>query len=435
MKSIAFILLAAPVILLQTSHAQDPLPQARMDVKTLSSQAMHGRGYVLDGLTRAGEYIEKRFRRIGLQPIHGTYEQTFAVKVNTFALPPRLSVDREQLILGKDFLPYATSGSGKGDGNTNIIFVGSGLYLPSRQINDYADVNGRGAILILDEGIPDSIRQDTTVDHRLLTKGARITLAEIQQPSAIVFLVDKVTFASPNERELVPIFDVVKSKIPSHPDSISFAVTSSLDTHQSRNIVGSLAGTSGTDSTFVLCAHYDHLGAFADSLYFPGANDNASGTAMLLALAKFFGTHPPRTSIVFLAASGEEEGLVGSRYYADHPLNDLTKTKYVLNFDVVASGDGGIMVVGGENYPGAFTNMTALADSLHIHPLWKRPSVPNSDQYSFFEKGVESFFFYTLNGTQPYHRFDDVPGTLDWTPFMHVFELSAAFIQKTDGRP
>jgi aminopeptidase YwaD len=432
-RTIVTTLLALSLASPAVSWSQDVLRQAKSDVAVLSSRKMHGRGYVFGGLERAGEYLAGRFREIGIHSIGETYFQTFTMMVNTFDGAPRLTIGHDSLILGEDFLPYATSGSGAVENATDIVFVGPGLVIPSRGINDYAGVSRTSSVIVIDDEIPDSLRRATPTLRDLFTRRARIDLAMMHRPSAIIFLVSRVTFGDPNERDSVPIVDVLKEKMPRHPTSLSFEVRSSYAPHVSRNVVGMIPGTERTDSTVILCAHYDHLGAFTDSLFFPGANDNASGTAMLLALARFFVVHPVRTSLIVLATSGEEEGLVGSRFYADHPLDNLQKTCYVLNFDVVASGDGGIMVVGGEDYPAAFSRMSAICDSLHVHPLWKRPSVPNSDHYSFFRKGVESFFFYTLNGKQPYHRFDDVAATLDWVPFVHVFDLATAFIQKTEG--
>jgi len=418
----------------QRSRSQDLLEQARLDVETLSSKEMCGRGYVFDGLKKAGTFLEARFKTLGLQPLGEDYVQRFDMKVNTFDAPPELSVNREPCVLGRDFLPYATSGSGNIREGTDIFYLRSGLFLPGHGVNDYSGVTRRGAVLIFSEEVPEQFIKDTTIDRGLLAKETRIKLALQLQPSAILVLVKRLGLASPRAQEDVPILDVVKDRIPSRISSVSLDVKAAFDDRESMNVVGTLPGKITSDSSIVVCAHFDHLGGFSDSAYFPGANDNASGTAMLLSLAAYFKAHPINASLIFIATSGEEEGLLGSQYYAEHPLHDLDKTKFLLNFDIVGSGDGGIMVVGGENFPGEFSVMSALCDSLKIKPLGKRPTAPNSDHYSFSTKGVKTFYLYTMNGKQPYHRFDDICATLDWGAFLNVFRLSTAFIEHMDSR-
>jgi aminopeptidase YwaD len=430
------VLLTCPT--LQSSYAQDPLSQAKGDVEKLSSSELSGRGYTFDGIQKAGRFLESRFKEIGVQPLSGEgYQQHFKIQLNTFPALPKLSINGEALVLGRDFLPHATSGSGSVNDGTPLFYVKSGLFIPEKKINDYAGVTMEKAILIMDEDVPESVKKDTSIDRGYLTKEIRIKIASQLHPAAIIFLVNRLSFGDPNAQEEVPVLDVQKEKMPAQVATIALKVKASYGDRESINIAGKLPGKSRSDSCILLCAHFDHLGAFSDSAYFPGANDNASGTAMLLSLAEYFKAHPINNSLLFLAVSGEEEGLLGSKYYAEHPLHDLNKTRFLLNFDIVGSGDGGIMVVGGENFPAEFDVMTALCDSLKIKTLWKRPTVPNSDQYYFSTKGVKTFYLYTLNGKQPYHRFDDIPGTLDWGAYMNVYRLATAFIEmesKTQGR-
>jgi hypothetical protein len=101
----------------------------------------------------------------------------------------------------------------------------------------------------------------------------------------------------------------------------------------SNNVIGYIPGTQVPDSFFVFTAHYDHLGKMGSQAIFPGANDNASGTAFMLALAKYFKENPPKYSIAFIAFSGEEAGLLGSSHYVAHPAFPLSNIKFLVNID------------------------------------------------------------------------------------------------------
>ena len=97
--------------------------------------------------------------------------------------------------------------------------------------------------------------------------------------------------------------------------------------YKSQNVVGYLEGNV-PDSCVVVVAHYDHLGMMGDSTVFCGANDNASGVALLLSLAKHYAVHKPKYSILFIAFGGEEIGLIGSKYFVDNPLVPLSSIKF-----------------------------------------------------------------------------------------------------------
>jgi len=240
-------------------------------------------------------------------------------------------------------------------------------------------------------------------------------------------------YAEPFLREDLPIFDVLKTSLPIPVETISFKVKSSFEEDESENIIGTIPGSSRSDSVIIVCAHYDHLGAFADSVYFPGANDNASGTAMLLNLAQSIKVVHPNHTFVFIAFSGEEEGLIGSKYYSEQPLFPLDKTIFLVNLDMVASGNNGVMAVGGVDYPDFYSKLNIVNDSLKLGPLYKRRCAANSDQYYLSEKGVRTFYLYTNEGKQPYHNIQDIDSTLDWKAYNHVLQLVKGFLSSIDN--
>ena len=115
--------------------------------------------------------------------------------------------------------------------------------------------------------------------------------------------------------------------------------------YSSQNVVGYLPSKKWNAKTIVVTAHYDHLGRMGQDTYFPGANDNASGIAILLAIAEHFKQNKSDKNILFVAFGGEEAGLVGSHYFVNHPTYPIRKIDFVLNIDIMGSGDEGITVV------------------------------------------------------------------------------------------
>ena len=421
------------------TDADSVVARAERDVRALASPAMAGRGYGAGGHLRAAAYIERAFEEIGLEPPEGGYRQAFPVPADVFLEPPRLAAEGEALRLGADFLPYAASGSGQGE-RVAAVDVGSGVVALEADVNAYAGTDVRGKIVVMRGAVPDSVRE--RVPSPFLSLEARLEVVARQGARAAVVLVDRLGFGSGIYNARLPAFEVLESAWPTDPASgaglavrqVSFDVQVEQDRAVTAyNLIGFLPGQNAdagrSDSTVILMAHYDGLGALGDSLYFPGANDNASGVAMLLALARYFQAHPPPYTLAFVAFSGEEKGLVGSRYFVENPPIDLQRGRFLLNFDMVASGEEGVVAVGGADFPAAYARLQTMNDTLGAGPLGKRSNAPNSDHFFLIQAGVPGFYLYTNRGTQPYHHVADVPETLDWDDFLHVYRLARGFLE------
>jgi Zn-dependent M28 family amino/carboxypeptidase len=197
---------------------------------------------------------------------------------------------------------------------------------------------------------------------------------------------------------------------------------------ESQNIAGYVKGIEQPDSFLVFSAHYDHLGAMGKTAYFPGANDNASGVSMLLNLAKYYLKNPSRYSVAFLLFSGEEAGLLGSKYYTEHPLFPLKEIKFLTNLDLLGTGDDGIMVVNASVYKSQFEKLVSINNQKkYVSQIKQRGKAANSDHYWFSEKGVPCFFIYTLGGTASYHDVYDIERTLPLTDYNDVGKLLIDF--------
>jgi Zn-dependent M28 family amino/carboxypeptidase len=206
------------------------------------------------------------------------------------------------------------------------------------------------------------------------------------------------------------VFYVHEDALPAEIKSVDVHLQAKfLNEAKSDNLVGMLTGDV-KDTFIAVTAHYDHLGMMGTKATFPGASDNASGTAMLLYLAHYFSTHPHHYSILFISFSGEEPGLLGSEYFIRHPRVPLKNIKFLTNIDIMGDATEGITVVNATEYPAQFALMQKInTDSNYIPQVKSRGKASNSDHYYFSEKGVPSFFIYSNGGRGYYHDIFDKP--------------------------
>lgn len=380
MKSFVSLLLAAS--LCSGVYAQDiDTVFARKVVDTLTSRCFEGRGYTHDGMSKAALYIEKRFREMKLRPLAGNqYLQPFTYPVNTFPGKVLLSINGVSLSAGRDFIPTPESAGVKGQGR-----------LVQRDSTQFLDPEHR--ILV-------QVQKKLT--WSVASKAANYTVIQIDS-TGLAKVGKPATIEIDLENKLVPAF-------------------------KAANVCGMVKGTRYPDSIILLTAHYDHLGGLGTEAYFPGANDNASGVALLLSLAKYYSKHPQPYSIGFICFAGEEAGLLGSTYYAEHPLRPLQQIRFLLNMDMVGTGEDGITVVNATEYPEAFSSLQQLNKAKqYLAEVKPRGKAANSDHYPFSERGVPAFFMYTLGGVRAYHDVFDVASTLPLQEFTDLGGLIKDF--------
>ncbi len=177
--------------------------------------------------------------------------------------------------------------------------------------------------------------------------------------------------------------------------------------YRSQNICGYIPGD--TDSMIVFTAHYEHLGMSGDTIFY-GAHDNASGTAAVMDLARMCNQQRGRYTYVFLLFGGEESGLIGSSYFVDNPLINLSKVKLLINIDLFCGGDEGLMVVNANSRETAgYVDLLQQINELHgfAAKVARRDNAANSDHY-WFTSECPAIFIYTLGGPfGGYHSPDD----------------------------
>jgi len=415
----------APLLAQQTAPE---LEQARKEVDTLCSPYMGGRGYVNEGHKRAADYLEARFKEMGLKPAarRGKFQQKFSIEIN-LPTEAELTLNGDAKRVGVDYILHRASGSGKAE--ARVKDLGYAIDPPYKL---------KGKVAIFEAGFPEEIANDSERRNRY-KKYARPE-ARIQElinggASAIIIKKGKLTAGFGREVAPLPIIEVAEDSLPKRVRKVRLKTTSELTRIRTQNVVGIIEGTTKPDSFILLTAHYDHLGTYEDAL-FAGANDNASGTSMLLSMAEYFSKRPLDYSIMFIAFGGEETGLLGSRHFVyEDPRVDLSKVKFLLNLDLMGNGIDGIMAVGGRDFPDHFERLKALNDTLESVPVVRaRPNAPNSDHFFFLREGVEGFFIYTLGGPPHYHDVNDNASTLVFSRFVEVRKLLLAFLEGI-GKP
>lgn len=369
---ILFLFIAGPAL------PQD-VRNARKLVNQLTSKALWGRGYTNNGMAKAADLISSAFKAYGLTPMSGTdFKQQFSFPVNTYPGKMQVIINGKKLSPGKDFIV-----------------------------------------------MPQSIGK--TAEGKFEQKDS-ITFADANQ-RVIAVLKDKLTWSVAPEQGDFTGIEIKKNAIKGHPLNFQINIENTfIPEFNTSNICGVVKGTSKPDSVLVITAHYDHLGGMGNKTYFPGANDNASGVSFLLSLAKYYATNPQPYTMAFICFAGEEAGLLGSKYFTDHPLLPLEKIRFLINVDMVGTGEIGITVVNATIHPKEFSLLNQLNDKNQYLPkINSRGKAANSDHYFFTEKNVPAFFIYTTGGINAYHDIYDRPKTLPLTEYQDLFKLFVDF--------
>lgn len=408
------------------SYSQD-LNYPRSVIDKLASPKFKGRGYVQNGDIIASSFIAKEFKKFGLQPLNkDSYFQDFNMSINTFPGKVFVKLNDQVLITGKDYLIMASSPSIKGKYKV--------LSISRKDIDNQAKFK-----IVLNKVVDSFILLDTrpnaneTNEEKKIIEENITSLKEdfkLKFKGLIQYDDQKLTWRSLTYQTQRPIILINKKDfIPSVITSIDVNVKAKfISEYTTRNVIGMIKGSSVTDSILVISAHFDHLGMMGKKVYFPGANDNASGVALMLNLARYYSENQPKYNVVFMGFSGEESGLLGSKAFINNPLFDLKKIKFLNNFDLAGTGSEGIRVVNGTVFKSKFDNLVQLNKEHNLVPkVDVRGEMCRSDHCPFYEKGVPSFYIYTQGGIKAYHDIYDKSESLPLTEFNDYFKLMVLF--------
>ena len=412
------LLLISGLFMVFLSSAQTS--EDRTFTKQLCSPEFHGRGYVNKGDSIAATFIANSFKKCGLKPLKGSYFQAFQHDVNTFPGKCEFGDTRRTFTPGIHYLidPSSSGGEFTLIPTTFPIEVLLDNRLIQKKIIDLKTTKQFNSILINLTGYgSDTLKQLNTLAEHLANVLPVITVTD-----------KKLTWSVSNQQVDYPLIQLQDS-VYSADSHFNLKLDAQFERgYTSRNVIGFLKARKKTKQTLVISAHYDHLGRMGQATLFPGGNDNASGTAMLFSLANYFKEHKPDINILFIAFAAEEAGLIGSNYFVEHPLLPLNTIQFVLNLDIMGSGEEGITVVNATLHPEQFATLNRLnSNGNYLKTVKSRGPAANSDHYWFTQKNVPAFFIYTMGENKHYHDVFDTYDALSFSTFDALKQLLIQF--------
>lgn len=405
-------------------------PYALHIIQNLASDAFLGRGYVDEGMNRTADFIADEFEKFGLEKVNGSYFQEFEMPINILE-NARLILNGKELKYGIDFIVKPSSYSQsfyKKDTYTFPAYDFENSITSETRFIDFIQrdmIQQKGKHVVF----PPHTFQVDSLNNYYKNWSSFYRPEENQNRALLFFTKDKLTSSLSTHQDSLALFYVSEDFYSKNLRIDDYKIESNFQsTYKTKNVIGKIKGKS--DSLIVLTAHFDHLGKVGETI-FHGASDNASGTAFLLELAKYFSKNPPEYTLVFIAFAAEEAGMVGSNYFVENPEIDLAKIKFLLNFDIMGAGNEGIQIVNST----IFTNEYDLLNQINFQKKYtsqirKRGEACNSDHCPFYQKGVPSFFIYTLGGPGHYHDPLDIAESLNLAGFEGLKRLFIEFIQK-----
>ncbi|MBI5537569.1 MAG: M28 family peptidase [Deltaproteobacteria bacterium] len=444
----------------------------RADIAKLSSDEFEGRLPGTPGGDKTLGYVEALFQQLGLKPAGDSgFRKPFEFPQWAKTGTAQLVLAGTPLVEGKDFDAMPYSGSGKA--TSPLVFAGYGLTVPAftqsehpkcaldpAGYDDYAGVDVTGKIVIVfRHGPGDSMaigdecpaNQAAQQPGQLYHFGYKVANAKLHGAAAVVMLQDwshnpdpivgtinaeyydaTIPTLTANRDKLVAVLPdlqawltTINNTLKPNPQVSTVEATAGAQADmqqvQTANLLGVVEGTDPAlkSEVVVMGAHVDHLGKdVSTQVVYPGADDNASGTAVMMELARavvLSDLHPKRT-VLFAAFNAEEEGMVGSCAYVAKPAFPLAQTRAMFSIDMVGAGDGsGLILYGATNPEFAWLadlmSASAKKDGL-TYGLDLQPSAGASDDMCFEQAGVPSLLALTQGPHADYHTLQDTIDTI-----------------------
>ena len=482
---ISVLLLVSSVAFAQSAN-EPSVAKIQQHVSYLASDALDGRRTGTAGANDAARYVAGEFARLGLKPgnsapaarrreVMARFLQQFPYVAGVdLGAGNELKLTRESgvqsLRVGDDWMPLGFSSNARITGG--IVFVGFGITASDQNYDDYAGLNVKDAVAIALQGTPDG---DNPHGRFARYEGIRWKAIAARNAGAKALIVvardgdfkneklAKLTYDHEGEAG-IPVAVISRKSVDlllgdstlsqwekpqAAKQTLSGQVNLSVDVVRKEvaayNVVGVLEGSDRVlkNETIVIGAHYDHLGrggsgslATRAGEIHHGADDNASGTAGVLELARLLTSQSPRPkrTIVFIAFSGEEEGLLGSNYYVNHPVTPLNSVVAMINMDMIGRMKDRKLVIGGVGTAKEWRDMIAQGTT---DPARKFELTLNedgfgpSDHSSFYGKQVPVLFFWT--GTHnDYHKPSDTFDKINYDDEARILNLVSYIVKQLD---
>ncbi len=461
-------------------------PAYHVDMKStlnyLASDALEGRMIGTPGIALAGDLIAENFRKLGLQPLPGQkdYFQRFSLTTDISIDPQTFLRSGDQTYKADvDFGVPGNSGVGTFDGP--VVFAGYGIASTENAYDDFAGIDVKGKIVLVlrfephnPQGTSRFAKEDWS-DHAAILNKAKeaakrgaLALVVVNPPTyhAGDVLYDTFSRGMRAPEAPIPIVQVrrpiadawlkaggakdlktLQAMIDANTSPASIALQNVRATgtvvlqrtrKDLRNVLAMLPGAGPLASEVVFVgAHYDHLGhggpgslAPGSHAIFNGADDNASGTTTMLAVADYFAhAGPQRRTLVFAAWTAEEEGLIGSAYFTNHPLVPADQIVFDLNLDMVGRVRNNILYIGGAGTAVDFDALLKKADEGLSFDLrtFGRGGYGPSDHMSFALKHVPVLFLFSGMHAD-YHRPSDKADKINFDGMAQVAQFAERIV-------
>ncbi|HEX3486038.1 MAG TPA: M28 family peptidase [Micropepsaceae bacterium] len=446
------------------------------DVTYLASDALKGRGDGSPELDQAANYIAKAFKDADLQPAgdNNTYFQNFEITTGAqLGRNNALQIAGVTLKIDQDFIPILFSNTAEFEGP--LIFAGYGITAPEYKYDDYTGIDAKDKIVVVFEHEPQENDANSVFLGKDFTAHASFTNkainARLHGAKAIIFITEPSHPADdlgPTERQVeesdlgIPAVHAKRDFVigPFNKEGKDLAALQSAidkdlkprsfeaknvrariatEITRSRktvkNVIGAFPGSDPAlkDQWIVIGAHYDHLGlgnrnSLAPSLIgqvHHGADDNASGTAGVMALAHAVSTNRPqwKRSVLFMAFAGEEIGLLGSSYFVNHPTVPLKNIDVMINMDMIGRLTKNRLFVGGiGTSPSLKPDLETLDKATGVDLSFSESGYGSSDHTSFNAKKIPVLFFFSGLHTD-YHKPSDTADKINADGAVKVLSL------------
>jgi len=415
-------------------------------VKELASEKYAGRLTGTEEYNASARWVAAHFKKWGIAPAgdEDTYLQAFPIPYTLvfkdcevyLHLPYKDSIVKKYYRYEDEFIPGATSGSGEVTGE--IIYVAYGITAPELGYDEYKGMDVKGKIVLMEREAPVSPSEDpelfkkwrpysfhqfkleNAVAHGV--KGMLYNYGPISNPNNSYnegFIYSHVGNAvvsdvfSGTGRKHKDVVENIKKTLKPHSFATGKVVTIKNTTEYhpegiGYNVIGILEGSDPVfkDEVIILGGHLDHLGRCYEIM--PGANDNASAVAVIMGIAETLAKNPVklRRSVMFLCFGAEEQGVIGSQYYLEHPFFPVEKTPAFINMDGVGCGDK-ISALAAKNYP-SFWGFIDRANQKYIHRIirpryFANIARPRLDAARFMWKGVPTISISVYGSRSYYH--------------------------------
>lgn len=412
------------ILLLTITVFSQNADYTREVVTRLCSPEFFGRGYVDKGDSLAADFIAAELKGNKVKAFGNSYFQRFHMPINSQTRAD-IWFDGEKMSPDGSWLIEASAPPMSG--SYPVIQVDASALKHSGQLIR-STVTDPNAFYLLDS---------TGLDNPELYQFAKNLIMSPVIPNAgLIEVVHRAPFGV--VRKHFDPFVKIQIHQESTPESVSEIrvenETVFVEQYLTQNVIGQIKGK--TDDWIVFTAHYDGEGMYGDVL-FPAGNDNASGTGMVLDLARHYAKgKKPHYNMAFMLVSGEEAGLLGSTHYVNHPLFPLDNIRMVINLDMVASGEDGVMLFNATTWPLEHELLNQINEKNQYMPaINPRGPAANSDHHPFHAKGVPAVFFITQGEAPPAHTAYDLADRLLWPKYNELFSLVTGFVDQLPNLP